>query len=137
MKKFLVVAVLACFFSATSVFAEETTGDSIAWAPVVLVASDALLLTATIISAVQMSTLSKDYETLRKQIDNTTDANYYRLLYEQEKVNSSSDTTTIACTAAGIAVAYTIADYFWLHNAFKPVVGITGDGVKLGMTVKY
>lgn len=136
MKKVLIAAFLVCFLSA-SMFAEEKKEDGFNWAPVVLIASDAVLATASVMALVQQNTLAKDYDTLRLLIDNTTEANYYRLLYEKEKVTSATDTAIIACSAAGAAIAYTLLDYFWLHGVFKPSVAWTGDGVKLGMTVKY
>ncbi len=137
MRKIMIFAVLACLLSVSFVFAADTKDESINWAPVVLVSSDALLVAASIMSLVQQYTLAHDYENLRVKIDNTTEANYYRLLYEKEKVNSAGDIAIIACSAAGAAVAYTLLDYFWLHSAFKASVAFTGDGVKLGMTVKY
>lgn len=137
MKKIVAVSVLACFLSASFVFAEEKKEEGFNWAPVVLIASDAILTAASIMALVQQNTLSNGYETLRLSIDNTTEANYYRLLYEKEKVTSASDTAVIACSAAGAAIVYTLLDYFWLHGVFKPAVEWTGDGVKMGMNVKY
>ena len=138
MKKMVFVSFLVLFLGVSQVFSADVKDGGIEWAPTVLVVSDALLVTASIMALGQQNTLSTNYESLRLQIDNTTDANYYRLLYEREKVNSASDTAVIACSAAGVALAYTIADYFWLHSAFKATVAYTGNGgVMLGMTAKY
>lgn len=137
MKKAVLLSVLVLLFSSSFVFSAEVKDDGFPWAPAVLLTSDALLITASIMAVVQQNTLSTDYETLRGKIDNTTEANYYRLMYENEKVTSASDTAVIACSAAGIALAYTLADYFWLHSAFKASIAYTGSGVMLGMTTKY
>ena len=137
MKKIIAISILACFISSSFIFAGENKEEGFNWAPVVLIASDAILATASIMALVQQNTLSNDYETLRLAIDNTTETNYYRLLYEKEKVTSASDTAVIACSAAGAAIAFTLLDYFWLHGVFRPSVAWTGDGVKMGMNVKY
>lgn len=137
MKKITAIIVLVCFLSVSFVMAEEKKEEGFNWAPVVLLSSDALLIAASVMALVQQNTLSTDYETLRSQIDDTTEANYYRLLYENEKVTSASDTALIACSAAAAALAYTLVDYFWLHSAFKADVAVTKEEVKLGMSVKY
>ena len=137
MKRMVVLAVLTLFLGASLLFSADVKDEGFPWAPAVLLTSDVLFVTASIMALVQQNTLSSDYETLRLKIDNTTDANYYRLLYEKEKVNSASDTAVIACTAAGIALGYTLADYCWFHSAFKASFAFTGSGAMLGMTTKY
>lgn len=88
----------------------------------VLLASDALLITASVMAVVQQNTLASDYETLREAIDGSTEAGYYRLLYEREKVMSAEDIALIACSAAGAALVFTALDWFLLRGVFPPEI---------------
>jgi hypothetical protein len=80
--------------------------------------SDVALAGLTVWAIEDYNTQADAYNTLRAQIDNTTEANYWRLMYEKDKVDSRVSNVVIPLATGSVAVLYTIVDYFWLHNAF-------------------
>ncbi|MBN2754249.1 MAG: hypothetical protein JXR81_05210 [Candidatus Goldbacteria bacterium] len=137
MKKISIFVFVLLFLISVFVFAEETTVQEFQWAPVVLLSSDALLVTASVMAIFQQNTLATDYDALKTNLGELDEAEYWRLKYEKEKVTAAEDLVLISTITAGAALAYTALDYFWLHNAFKPVVNISADGVKTGMIISY
>ncbi|HNZ28692.1 MAG TPA: hypothetical protein PKJ42_01745 [Candidatus Goldiibacteriota bacterium] len=137
MKKIIITLIVLCFVVPFNVFAEESPSAEFQWAPVVLLASDALLIGASVAAIIQQNTLATDYDALKTNLGDLDEAEYWRLKYEKEKVTAAEDLVLISTITAGAALAYTALDYFWLHNAFKPVVKISADGVKTGMIVTY
>jgi len=87
--------------------------------PFILIGVDIVLGGLTVAALIQQSSLASDYEKLYNQINGTTEANYYRLLYEQEKVNAAADLVLISGITFGTFVTYTVLDYFILHNFFE------------------
>lgn len=87
--------------------------------PFILIGIDVILAGMTIAALIQQNSLASDYEKLYNQINATTEANYYRLLYEQEKVNAATDLVLISGITFGTFVTYTLLDYFILHNFFE------------------
>jgi|DewCreStandDraft_4_1066084.scaffolds.fasta_scaffold23024_1 hypothetical protein len=85
----------------------------------ILIGVDIVLGGLTVAALIQQSSLASDYEKLYNQINGTTEANYYRLLYEQEKVNAAADLVLISGITFGTFVTYTVLDYFILHNFFE------------------
>jgi hypothetical protein len=122
MKKIFLILSLALIMSVSGVFASDVEKKQDWTGAVVLLASDALLITASLMAVVQQNTLASDYETLREAIDFNTEAEYYRLLYEREKVKSAEDIALIACSAAGAALVFTALDWFLLRGVFPPGV---------------
>jgi hypothetical protein len=137
MKKKLVVLIFCILMVPVLSMADETAAREFQWAPVVLLASDALLIGASVAAIIQQNTLATDYDALKTNLGDLDEAEYWRLKYEKEKVTAAEDLVLISTITAGAALAYTALDYFWLHNAFKPVVKISADGVKTGMIVTY
>jgi hypothetical protein len=137
MKKMLVVMIFFVFMVPVLSIAEETAAQEFQWAPVVLIASDALLIGASVMAIVQQNTLATDYDTLKTNLGDLDEAEYWRLKYEKEKVTVAEDLVLISTITAGAALCYTVIDYFWLHNVFKPVIKISADGVKTGMLISY
>jgi len=143
MKKVLVLIAVFIFVVSLSVKAEETAQPNFNWAPVVLLSSDALLVTASVMAIVQQNTLATDYETLRKDLGELDEAEYWRLKYEKEKVTAAEDLGLISTITAGAALCYTALDYFWLHNAFKGDVSVkTGydaenKAYSMAVNIKY
>ena len=87
--------------------------------PFILIGVDIVLGGLTVAALIQQRSLASDYEKLYNQINGTTEANYYRLLYEQEKVNAAADLVLISGITFGTFVTYTVLDYFILHNFFE------------------
>ncbi len=96
----------------------------------VLLGTDAILSGLAVWSVVLERNMADDYEALKSSVDNTTEANYWRLLYEKEKVSAAEEKVVFACTAAGVAVLYTLLDALWLHSTFPVSISPSGDGVK-------
>jgi len=138
MKKMLVVMIFFVLMVPVTSIAEETAVQEFQWAPVILISADVLAVGAAVAAIIQQNTLAADYETLQNNIgDNYDEAQYYRMMYEKEKVNGAEDLVLISTIAAGAVLAYTAADFFWLHNAFKIKVEPMVNGVKTGMLVTY
>ncbi|PKL91322.1 MAG: hypothetical protein CVV21_08910 [Candidatus Goldiibacteriota bacterium HGW-Goldbacteria-1] len=143
MKKFVITLIVMCFVVPFSIFAEESPAAEFQWAPVVLLASDALLVTASVMAIVQQNTLATDYDTLKTNLGELDEAEYWRLKYEKEKVTAAEDLVLISTITAGAALCYTAIDYFWLHNAFKGDVSVkTGYDAKnkaysMAVNIKY
>jgi len=119
MKKMLVVLIFFVLMVPVLSKAEETAAQEFQWAPVVLIASDALLIGASVMAIVQQNTLATDYDTLKTNLGDLDEAEYWRLKYEKEKVTAAEDLVLISTITAGTALVYTALDFFWLHNAFK------------------
>lgn len=121
MKKFLVLIITILFLLKTDViFAKsKENNDTFQYEPVILLSVDVLLLGLTTLSIIQYNSLASDYEKLYSQINGTTEANYYRLLYEKEKVNSAGELIIISGIATSLSVLYTIFDFFWFKKVFK------------------
>jgi len=83
-----------------------------------LIGADAILAGLTVWAVMDYNTQADAYNTLREQIDNTTVENYWRLMYEKEKVDDRVSNVVIPLSVGSACLLYTIIDYFWLHNAF-------------------
>lgn len=83
-----------------------------------LIGLDAALSGAAVWFIVSQNAMAADYDSLRASIDNTTEANYYRLLYEREKVTAMENQAMVISAAAGVAIIYTVVDKLFLHAAF-------------------
>jgi TM2 domain-containing membrane protein YozV len=131
MKKEIIIIILLFFLSALLFGAdtkipdapgENTVVTSCGW---VMFGMDAVLTGLAVWTCLDYDKAARDYEVLRSAIDNLDDINYYRLLYEKEKVDSRKSYLIIASLAAGAALFYTAFDYFFLHEIF-PVEIKTG-----------
>ncbi len=83
-----------------------------------ILVSDVALAGLTVWAIEDYNSQADAYNTLKAQIDNTTEANYWRLMYEKDKVDSRVSNVVIPLAAGSACVLYTLVDYFWLHNAF-------------------
>lgn len=126
MKKNHVVFVLAFVLLCPFLKAADSTKQEINAYGWTLLGADAALCAGTVLAVVSAGNAVDDYNSLKKEIDNTTDANYYRLMYEKEKADNKNNIATALGIAAGAALAYTALDYFWLHQAFPDVKVQTG-----------
>jgi hypothetical protein len=97
-----------------------------------LLGADAALCAGTVIAVVNAGNAVDDYNSLKKEIDNTTDANYYRLMYEKEKADNKNSIAVVIGIATGAALAYTALDYLRLHEAFPEVKVQTGYNPQSG-----
>jgi len=77
------------------------------------------------------------YNGLWKEINNTTDANYWRLKYEKSKVDARDFNAALSFSLAGAALAYTVLDLFWFHGAFpldiQPVIDPANKGTGINI----
>ncbi len=129
MKKIMIMfLLLAAFYPALQ--ATDLGGNSgmngYGWT---LIGADVVFSGATIWAVMDERNSADSYAALKNNIDNTTQENYYRLLYEKAKVDSKSNTAMYLGITAGAALVYTAVDYFWLHTAF--------GGQKVGVEVNY
>ncbi|MBP7792489.1 MAG: hypothetical protein KA120_05440 [Candidatus Goldbacteria bacterium] len=136
MKKSLIIFVIMSFVFLPRLSAELTqeskSSPVTGW---ILLGADAVLTGLTIWAIADQITAATDYETLRSKIDGTTDANYYRLLYEKEKVSSRETTALLAGSATGVFLVYTALDYFFLHKAFPVEIKAAYDPVRSGIKI--
>lgn len=102
-----------------------------------LIGADAVIAGLTAYAVIDQMDAAGRYEDLKKEIDGTTEANYYRLLYEREKSVGKENVVLISSAALGAALLYTGLDFFWLHNFFpagvKTAVVPAENGVKFAI----
>jgi hypothetical protein len=125
MKKITIMFLLfAAFYAGLQAIDISDKGgtNGYGWA---LIASDIGFTGATIWAVMDERNMADSYATLKSSIDNTTEANYYQLLYQKAKVDSQGNTALYLGITAGVSLVYTAVDFFWLHNAFSnPRVGV-------------
>jgi len=103
----------------------------------VLLGSDAVLSGLAACFVVAQNNSVDSYESMKAGLDNTTEANYWRLLYEREKTDAAGERATYACAAAGVAVLYTAIDLLFLHNVFPVNVKPVQNGVAAGVNGSF
>lgn len=128
-KAALLLAVLLFVLSPRVMCAEP--GIKISPAGWALLSVDIALSALSAWSLADRNTQAAVYNKLLPEIDNTTDANYWRLKYEKGKVDARNTDTVLAFSAAGAALLYTALDLFWFHGAFpfEPVVDPNNPGI--------
>jgi tetratricopeptide (TPR) repeat protein len=84
----------------------------------VLIGGDAGLAALTVVLVMDYNKSADTYNTLWQQIDNTSEANYQRLLSEKAKVEGKQGAVALCGVAAGAAVAYTLVDLLFVHAVF-------------------
>jgi hypothetical protein len=122
MKKITIVLLAVFFILPVMLKAEEPAAKSgeFQWAPAILAGADIVLTGLSVAAVIQQNSLATDYAELVKNEGSDYDmAQYWRMKYEKEKVDSAGDLAAISCSVAGAALVYTALDYFILHNAFK------------------
>jgi hypothetical protein len=117
MKKFntLLLSILISLMFSFNAFAEHQPVSGGGWA---LIGADIILISASVWMIIDQNTGAANYNTLQNEIDKTTEANYWRLLYEREKVIEKNTLVIAAVSVAGAALLYTAADFLWFKNAF-------------------
>lgn len=129
MKKIMIMFLLfAAFFPLLQAVDISEKGET-NWYSWSLIGADVVFSGATIWAVMDERNAADSYATLKSSIDNTTEENYYRLLYEKSKVDMKSNTAMYLGITAGVALAYSAVDYFWFHNAFA--------SQKVGVEVNY
>lgn len=108
-------------------------GPEMPW-DIILISADVLSAGAAVWAVSEQISAADRYEKLYSEINASTEDNYYRLLYEREKVNSKETTALIAVSAAVVLLAYTAADLLFLKNAFPLRLKHAGSGF---ITVGY
>jgi tetratricopeptide (TPR) repeat protein len=84
----------------------------------VLIGADAGLAALTVVLVLDYNKNADAYNALHTLLDNTTEANYQILLAEKKKVEDKGGLVALCGVAAGLAVAYTLADAFAIHAVF-------------------
>jgi hypothetical protein len=118
----------------TDYYAQQRGMGADAW---VLLGSDAVLSGLAACFVVAQNNSVDTYESMKAGLDNTTEANYWRLLYEREKTDAAGERATYACAAAGVAVLYTAIDLLFLHNVFPVNVKPVQNGVAAGVNSSF
>ena len=103
-------------------------GSDLPW-DIILITADVLSAGAAVWAVADQVSAAGEYENLYSQINGSSEDNYYRLLYEREKVVSKETTAVIAVSAASVLLAYTLADVLFLKNAFPVRMRHAGAGV--------
>ena len=96
------------------------------WPGYVLLGADVVLGGLAINATLDQRSAAKKFNELHAQIDNTNATNYQKLLDEKKKVDGKRSNAAIFSIVAGLAVGYTVLDYFLLHKVFpenKPEIG--------------
>ena len=84
----------------------------------VLIGVDAALVFATGFAVIDQRKSAEYYQLLYNEIDDSSYEDYQLLKQEREKVESKRQTVVVLSSLTGVAVAYTLADYLFLHWAF-------------------
>jgi len=127
MKKIIILFVIIASFYPAYVRADGGTSvNGYGWT---LLGADVVFTGSTIWAVMDEINAANNYASLKSSIDNTTMENYYQLLYQKSQVDMKSNLATYLGITAGVALAYTFVDFFWLHNAFSQA--------KVGVEVNY
>ncbi len=108
-------------------------GTELPW-DMILITADVLSAGAAIWAVADQIDAANRYEKLYSEINGSSEDNYYRLLYEREKVVSKETTAVIAVSAAAVLLAYTAADLLFINNAFPVRLRHAGGGL---ITIGY
>jgi hypothetical protein len=135
MKKNIIVF-LIIFLSVSAAFCAEENRFPPEWA---LLGVDAAIAGLTIYALLDQISAAEAYNKLGAsgEIDGDTEAGYYRLLYEREKVIGKENIVIVSSAALGAALLFTAADYFWLHKFFPVDIKASllpeGNGIKFAI----
>ena len=125
-KKTAVMLVVFLSLFSACVYCDDQGGVKITQSGWILLTADAALSAAAVWTLIDRNTQAGAYNSLREQINGTTEANYWRLKYEKSKVDARDFNVALTFSFAGAALAYTALDFFWLHNVFpveiQPVI---------------
>lgn len=126
----LITVVLIICFSHMQAYAEGYVkkGAALPW-DVILITADVITAGAAVWVVADQVAAAGEYEELYLQINGSSEDNYYRLLYEREKVVSKETTAAIAVFAASVLLAYTLADVLFFNNAFPVRLKHAGMGM--------
>ena len=80
-----------------------------------------------------------DYDSLYPSINNTTMDNYNKLVSMKSAAEGKQTAFGVLAFLAGTAVAYTLADIFFIHAAFQvaPEIDPKGRMVKAAFTKEF
>lgn len=101
----------------------------------VLIGADAVIVSLAVYALLDQISAAENYERLSAEIDGSTEAGYYRLLYEREKVIGKENIVIVSSIAAGSVLLYTIADFLWLHRFFPDGAKISAVPVQGGAKI--
>jgi tetratricopeptide (TPR) repeat protein len=105
----------------------------------ILIGADAGLAAWATFSYLDFNKAAGDYDSTYKLINNTTMANYYKLVDMKNAAEGKQTMSGVLAFLAGSAVAYTLADIFLIHAAFpvKTEIDIKDRRVKVALKKEF
>ncbi len=105
----------------------------------ILIGVDVVLTGLAVVTFMDYSASSDNYEKLYTALNETTEANYNILEYEKKQTEQKGILMAFACGAAGLALTYTVLDMFVFHNSFNTTVSASINPFSgyAGLNVKW
>jgi hypothetical protein len=94
--------------------------------PLLLITTDVLLAGAAAYMVYYGDSAQEEYDELYREINNTTGANYDRLVKKQKETYQIMTLESVALAAASAALVYTFGDMFFTHEVFKKDTAMIG-----------
>ena len=147
--KSILIGLIICIFFSNVLFADykenmkpgnevykQNSNDS---SGLILIAVDVVLTGFAVVTFMDYSASSDDYEKLYTAINETTEANYKILEYEKKQIEQKGTLMAFACGAAGVALTYTVLDIFVFHNSFNTTISASINPFSgyAGLNVKW